>query len=156
MQIHIHPTNDRSDVIMVNEIDNRYVQTDHFKAGLETRKSVLGAENVDRLLAQADDFNQAMQQLTTEYCWGAIWSRQGLPKKTRSLLNIAMLTALGKPKELETHVKGAFVNGCTVEEIQEVLLQAAIYCGVPAGVDAFRIAGPVVKAHIDSQAAGDQ
>ena len=135
----------------MTQIDTRYSQTPAFQAGVEARGSVLGVDVVDKALNSADDFNQAMQQLTTEYCWGTIWTRAGLPKSTRSLLNIAMLTALNRSKELETHIKGALVNGCTVSEIQEVLLQAAVYCGVPAGIEGFRVASPVVKAHLEAR-----
>jgi 4-carboxymuconolactone decarboxylase len=81
-----------------------------------------------------------MQELTTEYCWGAVWGRDGLPKKTRSMLNLCMLSALNRPHELKMHIKGALTNGVTKDEIREVLLQVAIYCGIPAGVDSFRIA----------------
>jgi 4-carboxymuconolactone decarboxylase len=111
-----------------------------FERGLEIRKSVLGAEYVERSFATADDFNRPMQELVTEYCWGAIWGRDGLPKKTRSIINLAMISALNRPHELKIHVKGALKNGVTKEEIREVFLQVAIYCGVPAGVDSFRIA----------------
>ncbi len=112
-----------------------------FKRGLEIRKSVLGAEFVEKSLAAADDFNMPMQRLTTEYCWGAVWGREeGLPKKTRSMLNLAMLSALNRPHELKMHIGGALRNGLTKAEIREVLLQVAIYCGIPAGVDAFRVA----------------
>jgi 4-carboxymuconolactone decarboxylase len=114
---------------------------DLFKRGLEIRKSVLGAEFVEKSLAAADDFNMPMQRLTTEYCWGAVWGREeGLPKKTRSMLNLAMLSALNRPHELKMHIGGALRNGVTKAEIREVLLQVAIYCGIPAGVDAFRVA----------------
>ena len=111
-----------------------------FERGLEIRKSVLGAEFVDKAIAAADDFNMPLQRLVTEYCWGACWGRDGLPKKTRSLLNIAMISSLNRNHELKLHVKGAIRNGCTREEIREVLLQVAIYCGVPAAVDSFRVA----------------
>ncbi len=111
-----------------------------FERGLKVRKSVLGAEFVDKAIAAADDFNMPLQRLVTEYCWGACWGRDGLPKKTRSLLNIAMISSLNRNHELKLHVKGAIRNGCTREEIREVLLQVAIYCGVPAAVDSFRVA----------------
>ena len=111
-----------------------------FERGLEIRKSVLGAEYVEKSFASADDFNRPMQELVTEYCWGAIWGRDSLPKKTRSIINLAMISALNRPHELKIHVKGALKNGVTKEEIREVFLQVAIYCGVPAGVDSFRIA----------------
>jgi 4-carboxymuconolactone decarboxylase len=108
--------------------------------GLQTRREVLGAEHVDRSLEQATDFARPMQELVTEYCWGAVWSRPGLDRKVRSLLNIAMLTALGRRHELEVHVRGAVTNGVSVTEIQEALLQTAIYCGVPAAMEATRTA----------------
>jgi len=111
-----------------------------FERGLEIRKSVLGAEFVEKSIASADDFNMPMQRLVTEYCWGAVWGREELPKKMRSLLNIAMISSLNRNHELGMHVKGAIRNGCTKEEIREVLLQVAIYCGVPAAVDSFRVA----------------
>ena len=118
-----------------------------FEKGLAIRKSVIGAEFVDKALATADDFNMPLQELVTEYCWGAVWGREGLEKKTRSLLNIAMLTALNRPHELKAHVNGALRNGVTVEEIRGVLLQAAIYCGVPAALDSFRVASEAIKTY---------
>lgn len=111
-----------------------------FERGLEIRKSVLGKEFVEKSFASADDFNRPMQELVTEYCWGAVWGREGLPKKTRSLLNLAMISALNRPHELKMHVRGALRNGVSREEIREVFLQVAIYCGVPAAVDSFRVA----------------
>ena len=111
-----------------------------FEKGLVVRKEVLGKEYVEKSIKGADDFAMAMQQYATEACWGMIWTRPGLPRKTRSLLNIAMIAALNRPHELKLHVKAAFNNGVTRDEIKEVLLQAACYAGVPAGVDGFRIA----------------
>ena len=111
-----------------------------FEKGLAVRKEVLGREYVEKSIQGADDFAMAMQQYATEACWGMIWTRPGLPRKTRSLLNIAMITALNRPHELKLHIKAAFNNGVTKDEIKEVLLQAACYAGVPAGVDSFRIA----------------
>jgi 4-carboxymuconolactone decarboxylase len=111
-----------------------------YDKGLAIRREVLSADHVDKALKTADAFNQPLQDLVTEYCWGAVWGRPGLPRKTRSMLNLAMLTALNRPHELKLHVKGALRNGVSREEISEVLLQAAIYCGVPAAVDAFRLA----------------
>lgn len=111
-----------------------------FEKGLAIRKSVLGAEFVEKSIASADDFNRPLQELTTEYCWGWCWGREGLDKKTRSIINLAMISALNRPHELKMHVKGAIANGLTKEEIREVLLQVAIYCGIPAGVDSFRVA----------------
>lgn len=114
-----------------------------FDRGLEIRKSVLGKEFVENAFKTADDFNMPMQELATEYCWGWCWGREGLSKKTRSMLNLAMISALNRPHELKIHVAGALRNGVTREEIREVFLQVAIYCGVPAGVDAFRNAREV-------------
>jgi 4-carboxymuconolactone decarboxylase len=119
------------------------VDKETFDKGLSIRKSVLGAEFVDKAIASADDFNRPLQEIVTQYCWGEIWGRPGLDKKTRSLLNLAMLSALNRPHEVKMHVKGALNNGVTKEEIREVFLQVAIYCGVPAGVDSFRIAKEV-------------
>lgn len=116
-----------------------------YDRGLAVRKEVLGEEYVKRSLESADDFNRDMQTLTTSYCWGEIWTRPGLDRKTRSLLNLAMLTALNRPHEVRIHVRGALNNGVTREEIREVFLQAAIYCGVPAGIDSFRIARSVFE-----------
>ena len=113
---------------------------DLYDKGMEIRKSVLGKEFVEKSFASADDFNMPMQELTTEYCWGAVWGREGLPKKTRSMLNLAMLSALNRPHELKMHIKGALKNGVSKDEIREIFLQVAIYCGIPAGVDSFRIA----------------
>ena len=111
-----------------------------FDKGLAIRKAVLGAEFVENSFKSADDFSMPMQELATEYCWGYVWGREQLDRKTRSLLNLAMIAALNRPHELKLHVKGALRNGVTREEIREVFLQVAIYCGVPAGVDSFRIA----------------
>lgn len=121
-----------------------------FDKGLEIRKSVLGAEFVEKSIASADDFNLPLQELVTEYCWGAVWGRDTLDKKTRSMLNIAMLSALNRPHELTMHVKGAIRNGVTKDEIREVLLQVVIYAGVPAGVDSFRVAKAAL-AEIDAE-----
>jgi 4-carboxymuconolactone decarboxylase len=114
-----------------------------FERGREIRSAVLGKDFVDNALQTADDFNRPLQELVTEYCWGAVWGREELPRKTRSMLNLAMISALNRPHELKTHIKGALVNGVTPVEIREVLLQVAIYCGVPAAVDSFRIAREV-------------
>ena len=111
-----------------------------FNKGLEVRKSVLGKEYVEKSIAGADDFAMAMQEYATEACWGMVWTRPGLPRRTRSLLNIAMITVLNRPHELKLHIKSAFTNGVTKDEIKEVLLQVATYAGVPAGVDGFRLA----------------
>ena len=111
-----------------------------YEAGLEMRKSVLGAAHVERSLGQVTEFSRPIQELVTEYCWGAVWTREGLEPRTRSMLNLAMLAALNRGHELGVHVRGAIRNGVTIEEIQEVLMQVAIYVGVPASLEAFRIA----------------
>lgn len=116
-------------------------------AGMKARSEVLGREHVERSLAQASEFSRPMQELVTEYCWGAVWTRPGLDRRTRSLLNIGMLTALGRSHELGVHVRGALNNGVTPQELQEALLQAAIYCGVPAAMDAQRVTEAVLSEH---------
>jgi 4-carboxymuconolactone decarboxylase len=116
-----------------------------FDRGLKTRREVLGAEYVDASIRNADDFNMPMQEMVTQYCWGDVWNRPGLDRRTRSFLNLAMLTALNRPHELKLHVRGAINNGVTKDEIREVFLQAAIYCGVPAAIDSFRVAREVFK-----------
>lgn len=116
-----------------------------FDQGLATRREVLGAEYVDNAIKNADDFNMPLQELITEYCWGEIWNRPGLDRKMRSFLNLAMLTALNRPHELKLHIKGAINNGLSKEEIREVFLHASIYCGVPAGVESFRLAKEVFR-----------
>jgi 4-carboxymuconolactone decarboxylase len=116
---------------------------DTFDRGFEIRKKVLGAEFVEKSFAAADSFNKPMQELVTEYCWGAVWGREELPHKIRSMLNLAMLSTLNRPHELKMHLKGALTNGVTRDEIREIFLQVAIYAGVPAGVDSFRIAREV-------------
>ena len=115
-----------------------------FDEGLAVRRSVLGRRYVDESMRTADEFTRPLQELVTEYCWGAVWTRPGLPRKTRSLLNLAMLTALNRPHEVRLHVRSALRNGCSRDEIMETLLQAAIYCGVPAAIDSFRIAREVL------------
>jgi len=122
-----------------------------FEKGLEIRKSVLGKEFVEKSIASADDFNMPLQRLVTEYCWGAVWGRETLSKKTRSMLNLAMLSALNRPHELKMHVAGALRNGLTKDEIREVLLQVAIYCGVPAAVDSFRTAREAINDYEKSE-----
>ena len=112
--------------------------SERFDRGLKIRREVLGVEHVDASIRNADDFNRPMQELVTEYCWGEVGNRPGLDRRTRSLLNLAMLSTLNRPHELKLHVRGALNNGVTREEIREVLLQTAIYCGVPAAIDGFR------------------
>lgn len=121
------------------------MDNERFERGLATRRAVLGRDYVDAAIASADDFNRPMQELVTEYCWDEIWNRPGLDRRTRSLLNLAMLTALNRPHELKLHVRGALNNGVTKDEMREVFLQAAIYCGVPAAIDAFRVAREVFR-----------
>ncbi|OBH05973.1 4-carboxymuconolactone decarboxylase [Mycobacterium sp. E1747] len=111
-----------------------------YQRGLQVRSEVLGEEYVNRALADADDFTKPLQDLVTEYCWGAVWGREELNRKTRSMLNLAMISVLNRPNELRMHVKAALTNGVTREEIREIFLQVAIYAGVPAAVDSFRIA----------------
>ena len=118
---------------------------ERYDAGLKTRREVLGPEYVDKAMAAADDFNRPFEEMLKTSCWNDIWNRPGLDRKTRSLLNLAMLTALGKPHELKLHVNGALNNGLSKEQIREVFLQAAIYCGVPAAVEAFRVARETFK-----------
>ena len=111
-----------------------------YEKGLEIRTAVLGEAYVNAATAAADDFNKPFQDLVTEYCWGAVWGRDELPLKTRSMLNLAMISVLNRPHELRTHIKGALTNGVTRDEIREIFMQVAIYAGVPAAVDSFRIA----------------
>jgi 4-carboxymuconolactone decarboxylase len=113
---------------------------DTYDKGLSIRKAVLGEDYVNRALARTDAFNKPLQDLVTEYCWGAVWGRDGLSRRDRSMINLAMISVLNRPHELKVHVKGALTNGLSKEEIGEVLLQVAIYGGVPAAVDSFRIA----------------
>ena len=120
-----------------------------YQAGMAVRREVLGDAYVDAALSNATDFTKPLQDLVTENCWGEIWTRDAISKKTRSLITIATLAALKAPTELKGHVRGALRNGCTVEEIQEVLLQTAVYCGVPAGIDAFRAAKEVIESWQD-------
>ena len=123
------------------------INTPQFAKGLNVRREVLGKEYVDKSLADADDFMMAFQKITTEWCWGEIWARPGLPRKTRSMLNLAMLSALNRPAELKLHLRGALTNGVTIEEIKEIFLQVAIYCGIPAALESFKTAREVFKEH---------
>jgi 4-carboxymuconolactone decarboxylase len=116
------------------------VSDDRYEQGLKIRKAVLGEEYVNRALASVNSFNAPLQKLVTEYCWGEVWGRPGLDRKQRSMLNLAMISVLNRPHELKIHVRGALTNGVTPAEICEVFLQVAIYAGVPAAVDSFRIA----------------
>lgn len=123
-------------------LDGTHKET--YEAGLRVRREVLGAAHVERSLEQTSDFARPIQELVTEYCWGAIWTDDTLPRRTRSLINLAMLTALNRSHELAVHVRGALSNGVTSEEIQAVLLQAAVYVGVPAALESFRVAERVI------------
>jgi 4-carboxymuconolactone decarboxylase len=127
------------------------VTTELFETGLKIRREVVGDQYVNASLAAADEFSRPLQELVTEYCWGAVWGRPGLDRKTRSLLNLAMLSALNRPNELALHTRGALRNGVTREEIRETLLQVGVYCGVPAAVESFRIAR-MVFAEVDAEA----
>jgi 4-carboxymuconolactone decarboxylase len=128
------------------EIPNRpEYQSDLFKQGLQVRREVLGADYVDGSVARADDFNAAFQQMTTEVAWGMIWTRPGLPRRTRSMINLTMLAALNRGSEFRLHLRAALNNGVTRDEIKEILLQIGAYCGIPACLEAFRIATEVFK-----------
>jgi len=116
-----------------------------FEKGLKVRREVLGADYVDNSVKNADEFNRPLQELVTRYCWGEIWTRPTLDRRTRSIINLSMLTALNRPHEVKLHIRGAINNGLSKEEISEIFLQAAIYCGVPAAIDSFRIAQEVFK-----------
>ena len=118
-----------------------------FEEGMKIRREVMGDLYVDRALHKMSNFNRDLQDLLTRYCWKDVWGRPGLDRKTRSLLNIVMLTALNRHHELEAHVMGAVNNGCKTEEISEALLQATVYCGFPAGIDGFRTAKSVLEKH---------
>ena len=122
--------------------------------GLAVRKEVLGGEYVERNVKAADDFSMPMQEYTTEACWGWLWTRPQFPRKMRSLINLAMLSALNRPHEFKVHVKGALTNGCARDEIREVLLQVAVYCGVPAGVEAFRLAREAMQEYDQGKRSG--
>jgi 4-carboxymuconolactone decarboxylase len=120
-------------------------QSPMFEKGLKVRKEVLGEDYVNKSIAGADEFTRTMAEWSTEFCWGALWTRPGLDRRTRSIVNLAMLGALNRPHELKLHVKGALKNGLTKEEIKEILLQVAVYCGIPSGIDAFRNAREAFK-----------
>jgi 4-carboxymuconolactone decarboxylase len=116
-----------------------------FEKGLSIRRDIFGADLVDKNWAAADDFNRPFEELVNQYCFGEIWGRPGLDRKTRSIVTLSMLTGLNRPNQIRAHVRGAIANGVSKEELQELFLQAAIYCGVPAAVDSFRIAREVFK-----------
>ena len=129
--------------------------TDKFERGLQVRREVLGDEYVRKALDSATDYNWPMQEFVTEYCWDEVWNRPGLSRKDRSLLNLGMISALGRTNELKAHVRGAINNGWTKDELREVFLQVAVYCGVPAGIDSFRTAQDVID-DIEQERAADQ
>ena len=122
-----------------------------YDLGMKVRREMLGDEYVDNALKNADEINAPFQELAVEYCFGKIWAREGLPRATRSLVNVGMLIALNRAHELEVHMRVALRNGCTKEEIREVLLQATVYCGMPAGGESFRIARKVFAEHPDAK-----
>ncbi len=136
------------------------MSTEQFERGLECRKAVLGEDYVNAALDKADDFNREFQNMVTEYCWGGTWGRGVLTKQQRSVLNLGMLAALNRPHEFKLHFKGALRNGVSLEEVREILIQIAVYCGIPAGVEAFRIAREVFAeegieaARMDGRTAG--
>jgi 4-carboxymuconolactone decarboxylase len=123
----------------------RIANSERFERGFQLRKEVLGAEHVEASWNAVSEFSRPIQTFVTEACWGDIWSRPGLDRRTRSLLNLVMLTALGRSHEFGVHVRGAIRNGCTEVEIQEAVLQAGIYCGVPAALESFRVAEQVLR-----------
>jgi 4-carboxymuconolactone decarboxylase len=114
-----------------------------FERGLKVRREVLGAEYVDKSISSADEFQRHFQEYVTKHCWGAVWTRPGLPRKTRSMLNLAMLAALGRSNELKLHMRGAVTNGVSKEEMAEIFLQVGVYCGAPAALDCFKVAKEV-------------
>ena len=120
-------------------------KNERFNVGLELRREVLGSDYVDGSMERSSEFMQTFQQITTEWCWGYAWSRPGLTRKERSMINLAMLTALNRPKEIALHVRGALNNGVSVEQITEVLVQATVYCGIPAGLDSFKVADEILR-----------
>lgn len=138
----------------VSNADAARLDKERFDRGLATRREVLGAAYVDQAVASADDFNLPLQEMVTRVAWDGIWNRPGLERKTRSMLNLAMLTALNRPHELKLHLVGALNNGVSREEIQEVLLQTVVYCGMPAAIDSFRVAREVFRERDDAARKG--
>jgi len=116
-----------------------------FEQGMQIRRKVVGDTYVDASMSNADEFSMPMQELVTQYCWGDVWGRPGLDMRSRSLLNLGMISALNRPSELAAHIRGAINNGLTKEEIREALLQVAVYCGMPAGLGSFKVAQQVFK-----------
>lgn len=126
-------------------------RSESFDQGMEARKQVLGDRHVERSMSRVSEFSEPVQRLVTEHCWGDIWTRDGLDRRTRSLLNLGMLTAMNRMHEFAVHVRGAVRNGCTEQEIQEVLLQTAVYCGAPAALESFRVAESVLEEMSDDE-----
>jgi 4-carboxymuconolactone decarboxylase len=122
------------------------MDTERYDVGLEARRRVLGEEYVTRAMSTTDSFNHDFQQLVTEYCWGGVWGGSALTDRQRSLNNLCLLAALNRPEEFMTHFRGALRNGCTLDELRDTLLQITVYAGVPAGVEAFRLARRVLEA----------
>jgi 4-carboxymuconolactone decarboxylase len=139
------PSNNPGEQSMVDVPNRPEYQSELFKKGLAVRREVLGADYVDGSLARADDFNAVFQQMTTEMAWGMCWTRPGLDRKTRSIINLGMLSALNRGAELRLHLKAALTNGVSRDEIKEVLIQVGGYCGIPAALEAFKIATEVFK-----------
>lgn len=135
--------NARSGAVVKTASGEKPYPSERFGKGLETRREVMGDDYVNAALGKATDFTWPMQELVTEYCWDNIWNRPGLDRRARSILNLGMIAVLNRPHELKGHVRGAINNGVTKEEIQEIFLQVAIYVGVPAGIDSFRLAQEV-------------
>ena len=121
------------------------MENEQYKKGLKLRKEVLGEEYVNASLSQADDFNRDFQKMVTEYCWGGTWGREVLSKQQRSILNLGMLAALNRGHEFKLHFKGAITNGLSLEELREIIIQISVYCGIPAGIEAFRLARQVFE-----------
>ena len=121
------------------------MESELYKSGLKIRKEVIGEEYVNKVLSQVDDFNKEFQKIVTESCWGQVWGSEALSRQQRSILNLGMLAALNRPQEFKIHFRGALTNGCTLEELRDVLIQIAVYCGIPAGIEAFRLAREVLE-----------
>jgi len=139
---------------MVDVPNRPEYQSEMFKAGLKVRREVLGADYVDASLARANDFNAVFQQMTTEIAWGLCWSRPGLDRKTRSMINLTMLSALNRGAELRLHLKAALTNGVSRDEIKEILMQVGAYCGIPAALESFKIATEVLAEYDAAQKKG--
>jgi 4-carboxymuconolactone decarboxylase len=137
----------------MSSAENSQAENSQYEKGLAVRRKVLGREYVDPSIANADDFTKPLQNLVTEYCWGAVWGRPGLSLRDRSMLNLAMLSALNRPHELKIHLRGAMTNGLSQDEVMEILLQVGIYCGIPAAMDSFRTAKEFFADYAEEKAA---